>query len=157
MEKSSVNDVARSAAAAIALKTLAARLTFIALLAVLVTAAASRNALAQATAPSLGTAQSFAILGGSTVTNTGPTVITGDLGVSPGTAVTGFPPGTVVGGTIHAADAVAAGAQADTTTAYNDQASELAAAALRLNSPGRLWSQASIVLALGIVERNTHA
>ncbi len=76
------------------------------------------------TAPSLGTAQSFAVLGSSTVTNTGPSVITGDLGVSPGTAVTGFPPGTVVGGSIHAADAVAAQAQADNTTAYGDLASE---------------------------------
>ena len=124
MENSSVNDVAKSAAGSITLKTSAVRLALIALLAVLFTAASIRNVWAQATAPSLGTAQSFAILGGSTVTNTGPTVITGDLGVSPGTAVTGFPPGTVVGGTIHAADAVASGAQADTTTAYNDLASE---------------------------------
>jgi uncharacterized repeat protein (TIGR01451 family) len=114
----------RLAARASKLKASAARLALIALLAVLFTAASIHNVWAQATAPSLGTAQSFAILGGSTVTNTGPTVITGDLGVSPGTAVTGFPPGTVVGGTIHAADAVAAGAQADTTTAYNDLASE---------------------------------
>ena len=70
----------------------------------------------------LGTATSFAVLGGSTVTNTGPSVISGDLGVSPGTAVVGFPPGLVINGTIHAADAVALQAQSDLTTAYNDVA-----------------------------------
>jgi hypothetical protein len=70
------------------------------------------------TAPPLGSAQSFAVLGGSTVTNTGPSLISGDLGVSPGSAITGFPPGTVVSGTIHAADAVAAAAQNSVTTAY---------------------------------------
>jgi hypothetical protein len=73
-----------------------------------------------ATAPSLGSAQSFAVLAGSTVTNTGLTVVTGNLGVSPGTAVTGFPPGIVIGGSIHAGDAVAAQAQTDLTTAYNN-------------------------------------
>ena len=71
------------------------------------------------TAPSLGSAQRFAVLGGSTVTNTGSSVITGDLGVSPGSAVTGFPPGLVVSGTIHGADAAALAAQAAVTTAYN--------------------------------------
>jgi type VI secretion system secreted protein VgrG len=70
----------------------------------------------------LGTAGSFAVLAGTTVTNTGPSLISGDLGVSPGTAVTGFPPGIVTNGTIHSADGVAAGAQSDLTTAYNDAA-----------------------------------
>lgn len=67
----------------------------------------------------LGTAANFGVLGGSAVTNTGPSVITGEVGVSPGSSVTGFPPGVVVGGTIHSADAVAAQAQTDLTTAYN--------------------------------------
>ena len=78
----------------------------------------SSRSFAQA-APSLGTAESFAVLAGSTVTNTGPTVVTGNLGVSPGSAVTGFPPGLVIAGTIDAADAVALQAQSDDTTAYN--------------------------------------
>jgi type VI secretion system secreted protein VgrG len=64
----------------------------------------------------------FSVLGGSTVTNTGATTVNGDLGVSPGSAVTGFPPGIVTGGTIHAADAVAAQAQTDLTTLYNSLA-----------------------------------
>jgi len=66
----------------------------------------------------------FAVLGGSTVTNTNtPTTVNGNLGVSPGSAVTGFPPGIVTGGTIHAADAVAAQAQSDLATLYTDLAS----------------------------------
>jgi hypothetical protein len=87
----------------------------------LVLAGASRASAAQAPV-GLGTATSFAVLAGSTVTNTGPSAVSGDLGVSPGSAVTGFPPGTVTGGTIHASDAVAAQAQSDLTTAYNDAA-----------------------------------
>lgn len=70
----------------------------------------------------LGAAANFAVLAGSTVTNAGPTAILGDLGVSPGTAVTGFPPGTVTGGTIRSNDVVAQQAQSDTTTAYNSLA-----------------------------------
>ena len=65
---------------------------------------------------------SFAVLGGSTVTNTGSTVVTGDLGVFPGSAVTGFPPGSVVGGTIHSADAAAGQAQNELTVLYTDLA-----------------------------------
>ncbi|MGB5081934.1 MAG: ice-binding family protein [Burkholderiales bacterium] len=82
------------------------------------------NALSAAAAPPLGTEQNFAVLGGQTVTNTGPTVITGDLGVSPGSAITGFPPGLVTGGATHAADAVALQAQNDTITAYNNLAGQ---------------------------------
>jgi len=77
-----------------------------------------------ATAPPLGTAQSFAVLGATAVSNTGTSVITGDLGIAPGllSSVTGFPPGTVVGGAIYAGavspDPVATGAQASASTAF---------------------------------------
>ena len=76
-----------------------------------------------ATQPPLGTAANFAVLGASTVTNTGSTVVNGDLGVDPGTSVTGFPPG-IVNGTIHIADAVALQAQNDVTTAYVNAAGQ---------------------------------
>jgi uncharacterized protein YkwD len=69
----------------------------------------------------LGTADSFGVLAGSTITNTGPTVINGDLGLHPGSAVTGFPPGTV-NGARHVSDAVAQQAKTGLTAAYNDAA-----------------------------------
>jgi hypothetical protein len=84
-------------------------------------AVASFPAIMQAAPINLGTAGNFAVLAGTTVTNTGPSVIDGgDVGVSPGTAITGFPPGaTVPPFTTHSADADAAQAQLDLTSAYN--------------------------------------
>jgi ice-binding like protein/Big-like domain-containing protein len=63
-----------------------------------------------------GTADTYAVLAGSTVTNTGPTTLDGDLGLSPGTSVTGAP---AVTGMTHIADAAALQAKADLVTAYN--------------------------------------
>lgn len=69
----------------------------------------------------LGTAQTYSVLGGQTVTNTGPSILAGDVGVGPGTAITGFPPG-ITAGVVHAGDTEAGGAQSDLTIAYNDAA-----------------------------------
>jgi hypothetical protein len=86
-------------------------------------------AAAQAAAVDLGTAKPFVVLGGPSVSNTGPSVLNGDLGVSPGTSLTGFQFATVNGAT-HNNDAVAAGAQSDLTTAYNTAAGEATTADL---------------------------
>jgi hypothetical protein len=75
----------------------------------------------------LGGAGAFAILAGSTVTNTGGSALTGDLGVSPGSAVTGFPPG-LLNGAMHAGDVTSAVGKTDLTTAYNDAAGRTLAA-----------------------------
>ena len=84
----------------------------------------------------LGTANQFAVLAGSTITNTGPTVINGDLGLHPGTAVTGFPPGTV-NGERHVNDAVAQQAKSSLVTAYQDAAGRPASATLPPDIGGR--------------------
>ncbi len=90
----------------------------------------------------LGTAASFAVLAGTTITNTGPTTIGGsvggNVGVSPGTSVTGFPPGIVSDGTIHSADAAALQAKADLVIAYNDAASRSVTADLTSQDLGGL-------------------
>ncbi len=94
-------------------------------LAVLLVSVAIGDSASAAQAPvGLGTAGSFAVLASSTVTNTGPSMINGDLGVSPGTAVTGIsgPPNGTVNGTTHTGDAVAAQAEADVATAYKEAA-----------------------------------
>jgi hypothetical protein len=71
----------------------------------------------------LGTAQPFVVLGGQTATNTGTSVLNGDLGVSPGEALPGFNE-AVLNGATHANDAVAAQAQLDLTTANEVAAGE---------------------------------
>lgn len=76
-----------------------------------------------ATRVGLGSGDNFVILAGSTVTNTGSSVITGDLGLHPGTSVTGFPPGTV-NGTQHVTDSTALAAKNDLVTAYNNAAGQ---------------------------------
>jgi hypothetical protein len=89
------------------------------------------------------------------VTNTGPTVITGDLGVSPGTAVTGFPPGIVTGGSIHAGDAAAATAQADAHTAYAALVAETCGPNLTGQTLGT--SSAAVTLSPGVYCFNSSA
>lgn len=84
----------------------------------------------------LGTVDPFAVLGGTTITNSGNSVINGNLGLYPGTAVTGFPPGTV-NGEQHINDAVARQAQADLTTAYKDAAGRPSSATLPPDAGGR--------------------
>ena len=82
----------------------------------------SSRAYAAASPVALGSAGTYAVLGGTTgVTNTGDTVLKGDLGVSPSSSIVGFPPGVVDGAT-YAGDSQAAQAQSDLVTAYNSAA-----------------------------------
>lgn len=67
---------------------------------------------------SLGTASTYAVLAATTVANTGPSILTGDVGISPGNTITGFPPGTY-SGTLNTDNSVSIIAQSDLTTAYN--------------------------------------
>jgi type VI secretion system secreted protein VgrG len=78
-----------------------------------------------ADAPTLGTATNYAVMAATAITNTGPTLVNGNLAISPGgsSSVTGFPPG-VVTGAMDAADANAVQAHTDLVTAYNDAAGE---------------------------------
>lgn len=77
---------------------------------------------AEASVIDMGDASTFAVLGASTVTNTGPSTIYGDVGVAPGTSITGFPPGQVFFGSIYSNTPFASSAQADALTAYNQLA-----------------------------------
>jgi hypothetical protein len=94
---------------------------FVLCAAITLPAAAAESSRATPNPVELGSAAGFAVLAGTTVTNTGGSIINGDLGVWPGTAVTGFGPGRV-NGTIHAGDVAAHHAQASLTIAYDDAA-----------------------------------
>ncbi|MEU7063922.1 ice-binding family protein [Streptomyces sp. NPDC053429] len=102
-----------------------------------VVAVTPTQAHATATPVPLGTAASFAVLAGSEITNTGPSVVTGDLGVSPGTAISGFPPG-IVNGTVHSGpvDPVGLQAKSDLVVAYNNAAGQASDAALPPDAGG---------------------
>jgi hypothetical protein len=85
----------------------------------------------------LGAACSFGILGATpVVSNTGPTHVTGDVGIWPAASITGFPPGTLTG-TQHAADSIAMTAQGDLTVAYNAAAGAAGGAALTADIGGQ--------------------
>lgn len=101
------------------------KLTSLSILLIVALAAAWPIGALAAAQPRLGTATSFAVLAGSAITNTGPTTINGDVGISPNgsSSVTGFPPGIINGGT-HYADAVGLQAKNDLTTAYTDAANQ---------------------------------
>jgi hypothetical protein len=90
-------------------------------LAALVILAWPASALAATLVP-LGTAGNYAVLASATVTNTGPSWITGQIGLSPGTSVTGFPPGT--SGHQDIANSAALQAKIDLTAAYNNAAGQ---------------------------------
>jgi ice-binding like protein/Big-like domain-containing protein len=115
-------------------------------------------ATCQATVP-LNSAANFEVLAGSTVTNTGPTIISGgDLGLSPGSAVTGFPPGTLTPPAVmHVTDPIAAQAQLDLTTAYNYAAGVQGAAVLPGDlsgltfTPGVYKTSSTVMLSVGNV------
>ncbi len=81
-------------------------------------------AAAQAAPVGLGTAGPFVVLGGAKVTNVGPSVLNGNLGISPGTELEGFGPPAVINGSTHATTEVAAQAQLDLTTAYDAAAGQ---------------------------------
>jgi hypothetical protein len=103
----------------------------------------------------LGTIGSYSVLGASTVTNTGPSVLQRDVGVSPGTAITGFPPGVTLGA-LHAADAPAAQAQSDLGIAYDDAAGRAPTASVAgdlvgQTLPGGVYKSTSALFVSGVL------
>ncbi|MBI9068895.1 MAG: DUF3494 domain-containing protein [Salinivirgaceae bacterium] len=109
----------------------------------------------QAVVPLSGTS-TFALLAGSEITNTGETVITGDMGLSPGTSVGGFPPG-ICNGTLYINGVLAEQAKLDLTTAYNDLAGRSCTDIVTLSgniggltlTPGLYFSTSSLAISSG--------
>jgi hypothetical protein len=104
----------------------------------------------------LASASTFAILAGSAVTSTGATTINGDLGLSPGSSIGGFPPGVLVG-TQHINDPIATQAKLDLTAAYNDAAGRTCTDIVTLSgniggltlTPGLYKSTSSLAISSG--------
>lgn len=109
----------------------------------------------QATVPLAGLSN-LAVLAGASITNTGATNITGDMGLSPGTSIGGFPPG-ILNGTIHINDAIANQAKLDLVAAYNNAAGRTATDMLTVSgnlggltlTPGLYKSTSSLSLSSG--------
>jgi Ice-binding-like len=105
----------------------------------------------------LGSDSSFSVLAGSTVTNTGPTIMFGDLGLDPGSSVTGAPH---VLGAMHIDDGVAVKAKSDLVTGYNDAAgrpsTHLSSADLsgQTFTPGVYDASSSLLFSAGSVTLN---
>ncbi len=101
-------------------------------------------------------ASNLAVLAGSGVTSTGATTITGDLGLSPGSSVGGFPPG-ILNGTLHINNAIANQAKLDLTAAYNDAAGRTSTDIVTLSgniggltlTPGLYKSTSSLAISSG--------
>lgn len=104
----------------------------------------------------LGSISSIAILAGAEITNTGATNVTGDMALSPGTSIGGFPPG-ILTGTKHINDAIATQAKLDLTAAYNDAAGRTATDIVTLSgniggltlTPGLYKSTSSLAISSG--------
>lgn len=101
-------------------------------------------------------ANNFAILAGSEITSIGSTVITGDIGLSPGSSIGGFPPG-ILNGTQHINDAAANQAKADIVNSYNDASARVATDMVTLSgniggltlTPGLYKSTSSLAISSG--------
>ena len=92
----------------------------------------------------LGTAAGYAVLAGSTVTSTGPTIVNGNLGLSPGTSVTGFPPGLMNGGVQNVANPDALQAKSDLVAAYDEAAGKTPATPVAGSTLGGLTLNAGV-------------